>query len=99
MPSFACASLSQCDGFKQIASQTQGSFKKRIFNLFYDLYDHGLVHDLQGSSKVCYGITEPSRDQADTSDYYNLQIIVPCMSRNRPLKCYSLQDMNHMISI
>ena len=64
-----------------------------MFNLFYDLYDQ------EAPPKVCYGITEPSRDQADTSDYYNLQIIVPCMSRNRPLKCYSLKDMNHMISI
>ena len=46
-----CTSLSQCNGSKQFASQIPSSLKKRMFNLFYDLYDHGLVHDLQGSSK------------------------------------------------
>ena len=47
-----CTIFCQCNGSKQFASQTPSFFKnKSMFNLFYDLYDHGLVHDLQGSSK------------------------------------------------
>ena len=54
---------------------------------------------LEAPPKVCYGITRPSRDRSDTSDYYNVQIIVPSMSRNLASKVPEAAQDNHIVFI
>lgn len=69
-----------------MALNIQDTFNHFDFSLKQEFGSWPLWELLEAPPKVCYGITRPSRDEVDTSDYYTVQIILPCMSRNLPSK-------------